>query len=62
MITRAGHIFAHVLTAEVSWHVQKYDLIGSLETKLDQQIIHNIVHYMHINCLWDGPLGYPRLS
>ena len=30
---RSGHTFAHAMTAELSWHVQNYDLIRLLETK-----------------------------
>ena len=26
----SGHNFAHAMTAQLSWHVQNYDLIGSL--------------------------------
>ena len=29
---KSGHNFAHVMTAELLWHVQSCDLIGSLES------------------------------
>ena len=31
-----GHNFAHVTTAQLSWHVQNHDLIGLLRSKLEQ--------------------------
>ena len=31
-----SHNFAHVMTAELSWHVQNYDLIVSSKLKFDQ--------------------------
>ena len=31
-----GHNFAYVTTAQLSWHVQKWDLFGSLLLKLEQ--------------------------
>ena len=31
----SGHNFAHVTTAQLSWHVPNYDLILSLETKIN---------------------------
>ena len=31
-----GHNFAHVTTAELSWHVQNHDLVGLLRSKLEQ--------------------------
>ena len=30
VMTGSGHKFAHVTTAQLSWHVQNYGLIGSL--------------------------------
>ena len=37
IMTRSGHNFAHAMTARLSWHVQNYDLIASLESKLEQK-------------------------
>ena len=34
IIIQSSHNFAHVTTAQLSWHVQNYDLIGSLQSKL----------------------------
>ena len=31
LIIQTGHHFAHAMTAELSWHVQNYDLLKSLE-------------------------------
>ena len=36
---RSGHYFAHAMTAQLSWHVQNCDLIGSLESELE------LMHY-----------------
>ena len=30
LLIRSSHNFAHVMTAQLSWYVQNYDLIGSL--------------------------------
>ena len=32
--TQSGHNFAHVITVQLSWHVQTCDLVGSLESIL----------------------------
>ena len=37
MIIQSGHNFAQVTAAELPWHVQNSDLIGSLESKLEQR-------------------------
>ena len=34
---KTGHNFAHVMTTELSWHVQINDLIESLESWLVQR-------------------------
>ena len=36
IIIQTGHKFAHATTAELLWHVQNCNLIGSLELKLEQ--------------------------
>ena len=36
IIIQSSHNFAHAMTAELSWHVQNCNLIGSLEWKLEQ--------------------------
>ena len=38
MMTQSGHNFAHVMTAQLSWHVQNCDLIGSMQTKLKYKL------------------------
>ena len=35
MMVRSGHNFADAMAAELSWHMQYYDLIGWLELELD---------------------------
>ena len=42
VMIQSGHNFAHVTTAELSWHVQNCDLIRSLEWKLQQTEINEI--------------------
>ena len=39
MITRLCHNFAHATAAQLSWHVQNYDMIGSFEIKSKQKRI-----------------------
>ena len=41
---QSGHKFAHVMTAQLSWHVQNCDLIGSLLFKYEQNYF-----FQHIN-------------
>ena len=46
----SGHNFAHATTTKLSWHVQKYDLIGSLEFKLttneaSQDFSYELINY-----------------
>ena len=36
IMIQSGHNFAHAMTAELSWHVQNYYLIKSVESKLEQ--------------------------
>ena len=36
IIIQSSHNFAHVTTAELSWHVQNFDLIGPGGRKLEQ--------------------------
>ena len=42
MMIQSGYNFAHATTAQLSWHVQNRDLIGSLEIKLRQKYFHKI--------------------
>ena len=37
IVIRSCHNFAHAMTAELSWHVQNYDMIGMLESELEQK-------------------------
>ena len=50
----SGHNFAHVTTAELSWHVQFCDLTGPLESKLEQKLFSQNFNYQLINDLWNG--------
>ena len=48
----SGHNFAHVTTAELSWHVRNHDMIRSLKSKLEQNEIFRKFNYELIDCLW----------
>ena len=37
IVIKSCHNFAHAMTAELSWHVQNYDMIGMLESELEQK-------------------------
>ena len=50
IIIWSGHNFAHVMTAELSWHVQISDLIESQESWLWQrEITYEIKLWTHKN-------------
>ena len=36
LMIQKSYNFAHVTTAELSWHVQNYDLVGTLFLKKEQ--------------------------
>ena len=54
MMIRSGHSFARVTTAELSWHVQIYDLIASLQLWLKQRMFSQDFIYEFINPYWKG--------
>ena len=56
IIIQSGHNFTHFMTAELSWHVQNYDLIGSLESKLEQKDLQNIL-IVTLQTLYESFLG-----
>ena len=56
IIIRSGHNFVYAMTAQLSWHMQNCDLIGSLESKLEQNKFAQDFSYELINSLWNGPL------
>ena len=65
MIIQSGHNFAHVMTAELSWHVQNFGLMWPLlfHVKVHIQVrifryFHRELDYMPIKSLWNGSLGY----
>ena len=47
----SGHKFAHVMTAELSWHVQNCDLIGYLFDMKVQNIIFEDFEHEFISLL-----------
>ena len=60
LVIRTGHKCAHATTAQLSWHVQNCDMVGSM-IFLHKIIIHNYLFllwdldYELINCLYNGP-------
>ena len=48
---QSRHNFAHVKTAKLSWHVQNYDIIGSLVLKYEHTEILKDFNYDLINHL-----------
>ena len=56
ILTRSGHNFAHVTTAELSWHVQSGELIRSIMLNLEQKEFWQDLEYKFINvceiCEW----------
>ena len=65
----SGHNFAHVMTAMLSWHVQNWDLIGSLsDTKnvfisqdLDLKLINHLWNGFQVDPRWPVMHGSPHL-
>ena len=43
----SGHNFAHATTAELSWHVQNYDMFGALELELGKLLFTNFHSWAH---------------
>ena len=39
LMIQSGHNFVHATTAQLPWHVQNYDRIGSLRYVLEQKMI-----------------------
>ena len=54
IIIQLSHIFAHVMSAELSWNVQICDLIGLLEWELQCKQFFKDSIYELINSLWNG--------
>ena len=52
MIIQTGQNFAHATTAELSWHAQNSDLIGSLESILEWKEFPQDFNYELINGIW----------
>ena len=59
IMIQSSHNFAHAMTAELSWHVQNFDLIGSLEWNFEQTKLSQGNDYELINSLWNKPLITP---
>ena len=52
-----GHKFAHVVIAQLSWHVQSRGLIWTLCFTLEQHVISQNLDYGFINYLWNGSMS-----
>ena len=55
LTTQSDHDFAHVTTAQLSWHVQNCDLSWSLFFKLERSVILQNLKHGLINSLWNEP-------
>ena len=53
-IITSGHNFAHVMTAQLSWHVQSCGLIWSLKSYLKHGWFSQDFNYVLITLLWFG--------
>ena len=58
IMIRSGHNFAHVMTAELSWHVQICGLISSLESWWKQREFSLYFNDQLTNSLWNDPLKH----
>ena len=58
---QSGYNFAHVTTAQLSWHVQNCDLIGSLESELKQKRFSQNLNYEFIT-VYEMALGWQVVS
>ena len=56
IMIKSGYNYAHVTTAELPWHVQNYDLIGSLKWKLEKNEIWQDFDDKLMNRLWNKSL------
>ena len=52
LVSQSCHDFAHVMTAQLSWHVQNFDLIGSIFLCSSYMYFWWDLHYELINPLW----------
>ena len=55
IMPKSCHNCAHVMTAQLSWHVQICDLIESSEMKLELKEFSQDFDYKLVNSLWNGP-------
>ena len=49
--------FAHAMTAQLSWHVQNWDLIGASSLMLEQPVIFQNLGHKLKNLFWNGSLA-----
>ena len=56
LMIQSGHKFAHVTTAQLSWHVQNCDLVSYLFIKQKQHDFLQDLGYELINLSWNGSL------
>ena len=55
IIIQSSHNFAHAMTAQLSWHVQNYDLTGPLQLKIKAEMIPHDFDNEFMNQLRNGP-------
>ena len=55
VMVRSGHNLAHAMTAQLSWHVQNYELIWSLVFMLQHHMILGDSNCEFMNTLWYEP-------
>ena len=54
LMIQSGHNYAHVMTAQLSWHVQNYDLNAFFVNTLQQPVFYFDLDYHNINPSWNG--------
>ena len=62
LMIQSGHNFAHVTTAQLSWHLQHWDQIRSQFSIQDWHAAFRYLNNELINCLWSSPHQMPHYS
>ena len=57
IMIKSGHNFAHATTAEPSWHVQNYDLIGAKDFSLDSIVRSSTLCAMVLGSVYRSLVG-----
>ena len=56
IMTRSDHMFVHAITADVSWRIEMFSMIRSLEWKLKQEKTSQDYFCELINALYNGSM------